>query len=90
MVRSKKLEALEASGALDGDAPPPAGYESPRSKRLAKAAGKDKAEAKDVDDEALKKAAQATQAEAPASLDHGKAKGAGNALTFRNWKKPSE
>lgn len=87
MARSKKLEQLEANGGLDAVAPP-AGYESPRSKRLAKAAGKDKAEVADVDDEALKKAAQATQAAAPASLEHGKAKGAGNALTFRNWKKP--
>lgn len=88
-MRSKKLEQLEANGGLD--APPPAGYESPRSKRIAKAAGKDKSDAplaEGVDDEALKKAAAATQAAAPASLDHGKAKGAGNALTFRNWKKP--
>ncbi len=88
-MRSKKLEQLEANGGLDGQGPPPpAGYESPRSKRLAKAAGKDKVEASDVDDEALKKAAAATQTEAPASLEHGKAKGAGNALTFRSWKKP--
>ena len=77
--------------AHDDDAPAPEGYSRPVDKRLLKAPPADApaapAEAA-VDDEALKKAAKATTAAPPAAPDHGRPKGAGNALAFHNWKKP--
>lgn len=77
------------SGMVDPDDDAPEGYSRPIRAKLAKAPPPEKAEAKEaaVDDEALAKAAKQTTAAEPAAPDHGRPKGAGNALAFHEWKK---